>query len=244
MIARLPQLAAPQTGFDAPGGPLVAVCGVCPGAGASTVAALVAAAAARASSAPVLACDAGGADGGLAACLGAASPRSLAEVSDELAAGRALDGGLYVTAAPGLRVIATGPRPAEGDRGQLERLLADARDAHRLTVVDCGMRTRAGELIAVRRATHVLWVVPASAAGVRDGHDMLDGLEAPAAREIVVARRDDGAVRRAGVRELTGLAAGRAAPLVLMPAVPARLDRAVAAAPLTLQAILAIVCRA
>ena len=68
-------------------GPLLAVCGLCGGAGASTLAYLVALAEARRRSAPVLVGDTGGPGGGISCYAGVQAPRSLVEVADHVAAG-------------------------------------------------------------------------------------------------------------------------------------------------------------
>ena len=52
--------------FDTADGPLVAICGLCGGAGASTLAYTLAAAAAERSTQPVFACETSGITGGLA----------------------------------------------------------------------------------------------------------------------------------------------------------------------------------
>src|SRR5438105_3052411 len=78
-------------------GPLLAVCGVCGGAGASTLAYLIALAAARARRQPVLVADTGGPTGGLAALAGVEAPRSLPELADHIAAGLTPRTGLYAT---------------------------------------------------------------------------------------------------------------------------------------------------
>ena len=82
---------APETGTvhgeRAARGPLLAVCGLCGGAGASTLAYLVALAKARERSGSVLVGDTGGPGGGLACYAGVEAPRSLAEVARDAAAG-------------------------------------------------------------------------------------------------------------------------------------------------------------
>lgn len=202
-------------------GALVAVCGLCGGAGASTVAYLTARAAARATDEPVLVCDTGGPTGGLAAYAGVETPRSLPKVAAAVTAHEPLAGALFADAADGLRVMAS--RPELGvlpDVGGLARVLTDARAAHALTLVDCGLPAGAGERRVLEASTHVVWVLPATRSGVhRAGAALaLFGLDA-SRREIVVARGDPGA-SRAPTDELTRLAGTRCAPLVLMPHVP------------------------
>ena len=125
-------------------GPLLAVCGLTGGAGATTLAYLVALAAAEQDGGPVLVADTGGPSGGLAALAGVETPHSLAELAAQIAADRPLEGGVYATGAAGVRVLASGPEfTAPCAPEQLGRLLIDAREAHRLTVIDCGTLGRA-----------------------------------------------------------------------------------------------------
>jgi MinD-like ATPase involved in chromosome partitioning or flagellar assembly len=223
-------------------GPLLAVCGLAGGAGVTTLSYLVALAAVRQSADPVLVADTGGPSGGLAACAGVEVERSLSEVAGALSAGVALGGGIYATGQDGLRVLATGPeffsRPADH---QLERLLAHAREAHGLTVIDCGTLARAAEQTAAAAATHLAWVLTATADGVRRGLRVLEAAPPMAGKELVVARND---VRQANapLRQLRQIAAERRAPLVLVPHLAGldarRLDACAEAAQIPVQAIL------
>ena len=112
-------------------GPLLAVCGLVGGAGATSLAYLVGLATARQSTEPVLVADTGGPSGGLAALAGVGAPRSLPELASEVAAGGALRDGLYATGPAGIRVLASGPEFSSGcPREQLDTILADAREAH------------------------------------------------------------------------------------------------------------------
>jgi MinD-like ATPase involved in chromosome partitioning or flagellar assembly len=225
---------------DAPG-PLVAVAGLCGGAGASTLAYLIAATAAVQSTAPVLVADAGGPTGGLAAYAGVRAPRTLAAVSERLAAGEALTGRLWAEGEHRLRVLANQPEfTVQGDREQIRRVLTDARAVHGLTVVDVGTLARAADQAALAVATHVVWVLPASMAGVLRAGGVLGRVAALSVPEVMVARAEPD-VRRAPLRALADLADGRRAPLVMMPAVgdPAASTIGVLAdrAQVTLQAI-------
>jgi Flp pilus assembly CpaE family ATPase len=157
-------------------GPLLAVCGLAGGAGVTTLSYLIALAAVRQWTDPVLVADTGGPSGGLAACAGVEVERSLSELAQQLAAGVPLGAGIYATGRDGLRVLATGPeffsRPGDD---QVRRLLAHARAAHGLTVIDCGTLARAAEQTAAAAATHLAWVLTAGAwrqarsAGARSG---------------------------------------------------------------------------
>src|SRR5450755_4420301 len=145
---------------DACRGPLLAVCGLCGGAGASTLAYLVALAEARRRSAAVLVGDTGGPGGGISCYAGVQAPRSLVEVADHVAAG--LPVGRLFTATAGLRVLATGPRfaPACAREG-IELVLAYAREHYALTVIDCGTLAREADQLALATASHIAWVLPA-----------------------------------------------------------------------------------
>ena len=212
---------APDSGTepraDARRGPLLAVCGLCGGAGASTLAYLVALAEARRRSEAVLVGDTGGPGGGISSYAGVEAPRSLVEVADHVAAGLPV-GGLF-TAAAGLRVLATGPRftPACARAG-IELLLAYARERYALTVIDGGTLAREADQVALAKASHVAWVLPASTGGVRRARPVLEAINPYLpGRELIVARHDGD---KAPLRELKRVAERRHAPLVLLPSVP------------------------
>ena len=157
-------------------GPLLAVCGLAGGAGVTTLSYLIALAAVRQSSDPVLVADTGGPSGGLAACAGVEVPRSLAELAEQLAAGVQLGGGIYATGLDGLRVLATGPEfsSPRADDDQIRELLADGREAHGPTVIDCGALARNAEQTAAAAATHIAWVLTATTDGVVRGRRVLE----------------------------------------------------------------------
>jgi Flp pilus assembly CpaE family ATPase len=205
--------------------PLLAVCGVCGGAGASTLSYLIARYAAREGRGHVLVCDTGGPTGGLALRAGVESVHSLAEASEHIVRELPLPGGLYAidpdhAGEHELRVIATGPRIANsGDRRGLQALLEMARadGAHALCVVDCGTLQRAAERFVLRHASHVAWVLPATDDGIEHAHRLLSCIRPDGDRaELVVARRV-AHTRRVSTRRLRALAETRGAPLVLMP---------------------------
>ena len=222
-------------------GPLLAVCGLCGGAGASTVAYLTARFSARRRSGPVLVCDTGGASGGLADHAGVSAAQSLLEVAEQLTAGLPL-GCVYAVGADGIRVLATGPRLTPGCvRDGVELVLEHAREAHALTVVDCGTLAREADRIALAKSSHVAWVLPATPGGVRRGARVLDAVDPhPPRRELVVARRD-ARQPKAALRDLKRLARERNATLILVPDLPGlhggETDAALEAAQVALQAI-------
>lgn len=240
-FAQPPRLAVAEPALGVCGGPLLAVCGCCGGAGASTLAYLVSLAAARNRSEPVLVADTGGTGGGLAYYAGVVAPHSLAEIAESLAAGLA-PGRPFATASDGLRVLATGPRFTPGcTREGVELVLDDARVAHSLTVVDCGTLTREADQIALAKASHIAWVLPATRSGVRRAGRMLESINPQmSGREVVVARRDEREAK-AALADLKQIASARHAPLILVPNLPdldrGNVDQALATAQVSLQAI-------
>jgi hypothetical protein len=229
-------------------GPLLAVCGLCGGAGTSTLSYLVAADFALSSDLPALVCDTGGPTGGLAAYARVRSTRSLPRLAAAIAEREQLGEGLFAQAEGGLRVIASSPHlDVDADERGVERLLADARAAHRLTVVDCGALRGPVDRLVLDAASHVAWVLPATLSGVRRAGPVLELFGSdPTRKELVVARRDAGE-RKPPADDLTALAAGRHARLVLMPHVPDLGEepaaRGLEAAQVTLQAIRGVIDR-
>ena len=190
----------------------------------------------------MLVADTGGPSGGLAALAGVATPHSLVELAAQIAADRPLEGGVYATGPSGVRVLATAPEfRTIGTHEQLVRLLIDAREAHRLTVIDCGTLARDADRIALAAATHIAWVLPATADGVNRGRRVLDAAPAVATKQLIVGRRDERRPK-APLRELRRLASERHAPLVLVPRLAGleagKLDGARDAAQVPIQAIL------
>jgi hypothetical protein len=205
-------------------GSLLAVCGLAGGAGTTTLAYLMALAAAREWTEPVLVADTGGPSGALAAYAGVEVPRSLPELAVKLGCGKPLGAGIYATRRDGLRVLASGPDFSSPDvEDQLYPLLAHAREAHGLTVIDCGTLTRRAEQAVAAVATHVAWVLPATQGGVERGRRILDAAPQLSGKELLVGR-GDARHTRAPLRDLRRIAGERRALLVLLPHL-SRLDR-------------------
>jgi MinD-like ATPase involved in chromosome partitioning or flagellar assembly len=227
-----------------PGG-LLAVCGLCGGAGTSTLAYLIGLFAARHQAGSVLVCDTGGPSGGLVAYVDVAAPRSLLELAELPTAG--LPTGCYATTADGLQVLATAPRftPACRPEG-VELVLDQMRAVHALTVVDCGTLTREAEQLVVARASHVAWVLPATVSGVRRAGAVLEAIDPVGGRELVIARRDT-RDRQATLAQVKALASSRSDTLIIVPHLPdlAKAPPAVAIelAQVPLQAILGVLQR-
>jgi hypothetical protein len=211
--------------FDRPGGPLVAVCGLVPGAGTSTLVYALADQAARVSAAPVLACEADPTAGGLAALAGSASPHSLSELALQVADGQT-PAPPFATLPSGLRLIAAIPRRTALPGVAARAVLRDARAAHGLVVVDCGSISRLEALPALELASHVLWTLPATPLGLKRAELALASLtpRLPAALETLVAV----AIAPSGVKtgELRVLAERRFDRLLLVPHTRALIERA------------------
>ena len=228
-------------------GPLLAVCGLCGGAGASTIAYLTALAAARSGTGAVLLADTGGPGGGISHYTGVETPRSLSEVAELLDAGLPV-AQLLATTRDGLRVLATGPRlAADCAREGVELLLDHARRRYTLTVIDCGTLAGQPDQIALSKASHVAWVLPATAGAVDRGRKTLDALAPyPSGREMLLARHEPSGGRRA-LRELRDLARDRRTPLILLPSLPelatGNTRAALETAQVPLQAILGALAR-
>ncbi|HET6507067.1 MAG TPA: hypothetical protein VFG42_09770 [Baekduia sp.] len=212
---------APAPASTRAAAPLLAVAGLCGGAGASTLAFLAARHAAREGDRPVLVADTGGPSGGLAACARVAVARSLPRAAAAIAAHEPLGAGLFAEAGGGLRVMASAPEPPlDVAADAAARVLGDARGAHRLTVVDCGVPGGALSAQVLEVATHVAWVLPATLGGARRARRTLELFAPrPDRRELVVARHD-AAGATAPTAMLKELAAERRAPLLLVPHVP------------------------
>ena len=197
--------------------PLLSVCGLAGGVGVTTLAYLIARAAARQWPDPVLVADTGGPSGGLAACAGVELPRSLGELAEQLAAGVPLGAGIYGVGQHGLRVLAAGPEFSSRCRDDMLReLVSDAREAHGLTVIDCGTLARDADQIVAADATHIARMLTVTRTGVERGRRVLEAAPRTAAKELIVARNDINQAR-APLRKLRRLAAERRALLVLMP---------------------------
>ncbi|WP_028064624.1 hypothetical protein [Solirubrobacter soli] len=227
--------------------PLLAVCGVCGGAGASTISALIASAAAA--NGHVLVADTGGPSGGLSARTGVQTPWSLPEAAELLVRDPDLARRLWATERIGpfeRRIVAAAPgQLSPVSPARLARLLKILRRDlhHTLVVIDCGTLQHEAGLHTLRDASHVAWVLPDTDRGVahaRAIHTLL--APRPAARELILARRDPAAAP-ASLRTLARLAAARGAPLVHLPLLPDDTRRALTAAQVGLQAVLGVLRR-
>jgi Flp pilus assembly CpaE family ATPase len=228
-------------------GPLLAVCGLCGGAGTSTLAYLLASYAAREGSGLVLVADTGGPGGGLSCYAEVSAPRSLTDAAEYVASGLPT-GQLVATTDDGLRVLATEPQfTPQCAREGIELLLDHARDRYALTVLDCGTLAREADQVALAKATHLAWVLPATDSGVRRARRVLQAASANLhGRELIVARHDDRTPKTA-TRDLRRLAEHRRATLVLFPSLPdpaiGQLQRALDLAQVSLQAIMGALTR-
>jgi hypothetical protein len=241
------ELTASALRFNEPNGPLVAIAGVCGGAGVTTLAYLTAAAAASASTAPVLLADLGGPSAGVAGFAGIACARSFTALANSVGAGDGPPGAPFVVGEFGLRVLAAEPEIDELFEYQAATdVLAQARAAHGLTIVDCGQMMRRIERVVVEQATHVVWVLPASAAGLRRALAALKVMhKVPTGAEIVAARCDPSG--HPPVVGIAALADRHGAPLVLVPQLEdvcdVPIEHVINGAGISLQALGGALCR-
>jgi MinD-like ATPase involved in chromosome partitioning or flagellar assembly len=202
--------------FDVPGGPLVAVCALVGGSGASTLAFALAQQAARESSAPVLLAESDARRAGLALLAGQASPLCLLRLARDVADGRAPHRP-FIELDAGLRMIASAPHPvAAPDPADVRALLRDARAAHGVVIVDCGTAWAEARPV-LEEATHIVWTVTAEHTAVARARVLFASEALPPqgrSREILVALRLERG-RRASVRALRRLASQRCERLVL-----------------------------
>jgi hypothetical protein len=221
-------------------GTLLAVCGVWSGAGTSTIAYLIALAAARSGSGRVLLCR-------------THEPLIMNTDGDEdrrrsrLALAGSAAAGLFIhppdeTRRDALQVVHANTAALAEHPARVGRRLARARATHALTVVDCGTLRRPIERIALAHATHLGWVIPATADGLAHARRATRAARLPTGgRELLIARGEPTSdpPPLPGLRSLAG---ERLAPLILLPWLSARtLQRdaaALDAAAVGLQAIL------
>jgi Flp pilus assembly CpaE family ATPase len=198
-------------------GPLLAVVGLCGGAGASVLAHLIAATAAGTSEAPVLLADTGGPTAGAALYSGACAPLTLADISERVAASERVPPRFWADTPEGLRILASEPQfTVQGSDDALRRVLSDARAVHGLTVIDAGTLARPAEQAALAAASHIAWVLPASRCGLERGERVLQRITRLVRPEILVARADP-AGGKPPLGKLADLADARRAALVLLP---------------------------
>jgi hypothetical protein len=207
--------------FHRTGGPLVAVCSLVGGAGASTLAYLLARRAARHSTAPVLLAELQD-HGGLAALTGTAGPVGLRDLAnaverdDDVATPFAqLPGGLRLVASPH-------PEPQTPLPAALAHVLGDAREAHGMVVIDGGHVAGPDVNVLLEQSSHVLFVLPATVAALRRAElvaaaGILDRAGGALATLVAVAT---GHGRGAHVRHLRRLAERHVDRLLLVPHLP------------------------
>jgi Flp pilus assembly CpaE family ATPase len=245
--ARLPARRTEGLAFDTADGPLVAICGLCGGAGASTLAYTLAAAAAQRSTQPVFACETSGITGGLALFARARPGLSLTEASNQVAAGTP-PGGLVVSSPEGVRVLGSRPALAKRcDSDGAERILSEARAAGGLVVLDCGTADHEVDRVALSASSHVLWVIPATSSGIARGEHGLRLLAEFARGEQALVARLERNERVAAVSRLADLAARWELELILFPHVEdvaqALVEEAIDEAQVALEAIAAVLRR-
>jgi hypothetical protein len=208
--------------FHQTAGPLLAVCGLVGGAGASTLAYLTARRAARHSTAPVLLAELHE-QAGLAALAGAGGPLALRDLARAVDQERQV-GRPFAELPNGVRLVASS-EPAIGEAAPaaaLARVLADARAVHGLVVVDAGPIGGPDSAVLLRSASHVLFLLPTTLTALRRAELLgAGGLLAPGGGPLValaaVATRPD---RRVQFKQLRRFAEGHADRLLLVPHIP------------------------
>ena len=233
--------------FDTADGPLVAICGLCGGAGASTLSYTLAAAAAERSPQPVFACETSGITGGLALYARAQPRLSLSQAADQLAAGTP-PSGLVVSSPERVRILGSRPALAERcDPDGAERILSEARAAGGLVVLDCGTADHEVDRVALSASSHVLWVIPATASGIARGEHALKLLAGFARGEQALVARLERNEHATAVSRLADLAARWELELILFPHVEnvaqALVEEAIDEAQVALEAIAAVLRR-
>ena len=203
--------------FNAAGGPVVAVCGLTGGAGTSTLALLLARLAARESTAPILLAESDPLRAGLATLAGRSTPRPLVALAQDIA-DDSEPADTFVELEPGLRMIAAEPQaaaPVVPDA--LDVLLAQARDAHGLVVLDCGTQWEPDSTV-LAYATHIIWTLPATPTGLARGAGQLtSAIPAAGRRHEALAATAVAARPLVSVRALRRLFRERCDQLILVP---------------------------
>jgi Flp pilus assembly CpaE family ATPase len=233
--------------FDTADGPLVAICGLCGGAGASTLAYTLAAAAAERSTQPVFACETSGITGGLALYARAQPGLSLTEAANQVAAGTP-PSALVVSSPERVRVLGSRPALVERcDPDGVERIVSEARAAGGLVVLDCGTADHEVDRVALGASSHVLWVIPATASGIARGEQALRLLAEFARGEQALVARLERNEHAAPVSRLAALATRWELELILFPHVEdvaqALVEEAIDEAQVALEAIGAVLRR-
>lgn len=202
--------------FDEVDGPVIVLCGIVGGSGATTLAVHLAGQAARESRAPVLLTELG-TGGGISALVGERTPVGFMELAGRIARDEAPEVA-YASPIENLRLIASESDQPCSDVDARD-LLDDARAEHGLTVVDCGAaQTPPAWLLA---ATDLLvWTTSASPVGLERARTRLAperSLGQP--REVLVASTLQ-PTTRVKARDLRRAAEHRCDRLVLVPHEP------------------------
>jgi len=229
--------------FNTPGGPIVAFAGLCGGAGTSTLTYLTACAIAAESTnpeSPTLALDAGGTNGGLSFYARTESPHTLSTFAADVFHDRPLTSPFAVTDD---NVVLLAGAPAANDDtypDAVRRIVTDARPRFGITLIDCGTLAHPHQRAALDTATHIVWVLPATATGVERAARVLRSVnQFLPGQEIICARRDH-AEKKPPMSKLEALTDERVADLLLIPHIPELaghpVDEAIEAAEVALQA--------
>lgn len=217
-VAKEAERAACGLAFDALGGPLIAVCGLVGGCGASTLAFNLARQAARESTAPVLLTEAAARSGGIAVLAGHATDIGLLDLARQVAESRAPDRS-FAELEPRFRLLASRPQHvAQAQHEHVGALLRDARAAHGLVIVDCGTDWPAASQV-LNQASHIVWALPATRSAVERARLLFtsDLVPRPGSRVELLAATALHSPSAVKVRSLRRLAGARCERLVLIP---------------------------
>lgn len=227
LSARLPIRPRPQAravscglDFARTPGPLLAICALVGGSGASTLAIGLARQAARESRVPVLLTESDCERAGLAAITRHASATGLAGLAVQPDHGTPSTRP-FVELEPRLRLVAALPgRDRVPQPEAMSGVLKHARDAHGLVVVDCGTSWSAAGAI-LEHATHVLWTVTAAVPSIEVASILLDSslVPAPGRRKEALVATAAVSRPRGAVRALRRLAETRCERLILSPVI-------------------------
>jgi MinD-like ATPase involved in chromosome partitioning or flagellar assembly len=163
---------------------LVVVCGLHGGAGTTTVAQILAAAAALHTPGSVLLCDAAPGDGDQALAHGLASASDLHALAHMVAEGRQPTVVPWADLTNGVRLLARAPEPRPpAPAAAVEEVLRDAAATHQLVVADAGTITSPYAPAALRAADVVIWALDSTATS-RHCAALLSGNHSNPARHV------------------------------------------------------------
>lgn len=208
---------------DPLGPPVVAVCGLGGGAGATTMTLMLGYAAAAQDRGGVLVADTGGAGANLASIAKKRSEHSLTSAAHAQRLGVLRPETAFTEISQDLRLIGREPDLAGDDledlAPELADLLADAQEAHLAVFVDCGRLEKEAQIEVARHATHIVWVTTGNATGARKARAMFDSMSLAGSRaDLLIVRADRDGLDLKAEREMRLAAEEADALLIFCPA--------------------------